>query len=139
MRHSRKTIKLGRKAEHRNLMLANQVCSLIEHQRIRTTLAKAKAARPIAEKMLTLAKRGDIHARRLAFAYLHQKSAVQKLFAEVGPRSANRSGGYCRIVKLGFRQSDASPMAYLELVDLAVVEETPQTPNKPTKPQKPAN
>src|SRR5207248_5593660 len=109
MRHSRKTIKLGRKAEHRNLLLANQVCSLIEHQRIKTTLAKAKAVRPYAERMVTLGKRGDLHARRLAFAFLRQKNAVRKLFAEIAPRSATRQGGYVRIIKLGPRLSDAAP------------------------------
>src|SRR5271155_490164 len=118
MRHTKKTIKLGRKAEHRNLLLANQVCSLIEHSRIRTTLAKAKAVRPYAERMVTLGKRGDLHARRVAFSFLRQKDAVQRLFAEVALRSASRHGGYCRIVKLGPRQSDSALMAYIEFVDL---------------------
>jgi large subunit ribosomal protein L17 len=117
MRHAKKTIKLGRKSEHRNLMLANQVCSLIAENRIKTTLAKAKAVRPFAEKMITLGKRGDLHARRVAFSFLRQKDAVHKLFAEVAPRSASRQGGYCRIVKLGPRQSDSAPMAYIEFVD----------------------
>ena len=117
MRHAKKTIKLGRKSEHRNLMLANQVCSLIAENRIKTTLAKAKAVRPFAEKMITLGKRGDLHARRVAFSFLRQKDAVHKLFTEVAPRSASRQGGYCRIVKLGPRQSDSAPMAYIEFVD----------------------
>src|ERR1700736_1208075 len=117
MRHTKKTIKLGRKAEHRNLLLANQVCSLIEYNRIRTTLAKAKAVRPYAEKMITLGKRGDLHARRVALAFLRQRDAVRKLFGELAPRTAARQGGYCRIVKLGPRQSDAALMAYLEFVD----------------------
>jgi large subunit ribosomal protein L17 len=125
MRHTKKTIKLGRKAEHRNLLLANQVCSLIEHNRIRTTLAKAKAVRPFAERMITLGKRNDLHARRLAFAFLRQKEAVRKLFADVAPRSGSRHGGYVRIIKLGPRPSDSALMAYIEWVDQPIVEEKP--------------
>jgi large subunit ribosomal protein L17 len=125
MRHTKKTIKLGRKSEHRNLLLANQVCSLIEHSRIRTTLAKAKAVRPFAERMVTLGKRNDLHARRLAFAFLRQKDAVRRLFADVAPRAGSRQGGYVRIVKLGPRNSDSAPMAYIEWVDQPVVEEKP--------------
>ena len=125
MRHTKKTIKLGRKSEHRNLLLANQVCSLIEHSRIRTTLAKAKAVRPFAERMVTLGKRNDLHARRLAFAFLRQKEAVRKLFADVAPRAGSRQGGYVRIIKLGPRNSDSALMAYIEWVDQAVVEEKP--------------
>lgn len=121
MRHQKKTIKLGRTAEHRKALLANQVCSLIEHQRIRTTLAKAKAVRPLAEKMVTLGKKGSIHARRTAFSVLRQKDAVKKLFDEIAPRSADRNGGYTRIVRLGQRKSDAAPVAYLEWVDAAIV------------------
>jgi large subunit ribosomal protein L17 len=125
MRHTKKTIKLGRKSEHRNLLLANQVCSLIEHSRIRTTLAKAKAVRPFAERMVTLGKRNDLHARRLAFAFLRQKEAVRRLFADVAPRAGSRQGGYVRIVKLGPRNSDSALMAYIEWVDQPVVEEKP--------------
>ena len=117
MRHLKKTIKLGRKAEHRNLLLANQVCSLIEYNRIKTTLAKAKAVRPCVERMIALGKRGDLHARRTALAFLRQRGAVRKLFGELAPRVAARQGGYCRIVKLGPRQSDSALMAYLEFVD----------------------
>ena len=117
MRHQKKTVKLGRTASHRDAMLANQVCSLIEHKRIKTTLAKAKAVRPLAEKMVTLGKRGDLHARRLAAGYLGQKDAVKKLFAEIAPRAADRKGGYTRIIKLGQRLSDSAPMAYIEWVD----------------------
>jgi large subunit ribosomal protein L17 len=98
-------------------MLANMACSLIEHGRIRTTLGKAKALRPVAEKLVTLAKRNDLHSRRLAIAYLHQKDIVKKLFAEVAPASQGRQGGYCRITKLGPRMSDSAPMAYIEWVD----------------------
>jgi large subunit ribosomal protein L17 len=130
MRHVKKTIKLGRKSEHRNLLLANQVCSLIKHSRIKTTLAKAKAVRPYAEKMITLGKRGDLHARRIAFAFLRQKEIVQKLFADVAPRSSTREGGYCRIMKLGPRVSDSAPMAYLEFVDQLVAAEPAATAEK---------
>ena len=122
MRHQNKTVKLGRWQADRDALLANQVCSLIIHQRIRTTLAKAKAARPLAEKMVTLGKKGTIHARRTAAAYLHQADAVKKLFDEIAPRSATRAGGYTRIVKLGPRKSDSAPMAVLEWVDTAPVE-----------------
>src|SRR4029453_2625222 len=121
MRHQKKTIKLGRTAEHRKALLANQVCSLIEHQRIKTTLAKAKAVRPLAERMVTLGKNCSIHARRTALAMLRQKNAVKKLFDDVAPRSAERNGGYTRIVKLGQRKSDSAPMAFIEWVDLAEV------------------
>ena len=120
MRHQKKTIKLGRTAEHRKALLANQVCSLIEHQRIKTTLAKAKAVRPLAEKMVTLGKRGSIHARRrTALATLRQKNAIKKLFDDIAPRSTERNGGYTRIVKLGQRKSDSAPMAFIEWVDAA--------------------
>jgi large subunit ribosomal protein L17 len=125
MRHQKKTVKLGRTAEHRKALLANQVCSLIEHQRIKTTLAKAKAVRPLAEKMVTLGKKGSLHARRTALAVLRQKGAVKKLFDDIAPRSADRRGGYTRIVKLGARKSDSAPVAFIEWVDAPrVVEET---------------
>ncbi len=123
MRHQKRTIKLGRKAEHRKALLANQVCSLIEHQRIKTTLAKAKAVRPLAEKMVTLGKQGSIHARRTAFSTLRQKDAVKKLFEEIAPRSNGRNGGYTRIIRLGQRRSDSSSMAFLEWVDVSPVTE----------------
>jgi large subunit ribosomal protein L17 len=125
MRHQKKTVKLGRTAEHRKALLANQVCSLIEHQRIKTTLAKAKAVRPLAEKMVTLGKNGSLHARRTALAVLRQKDAVKKLFDDIAPRSATRQGGYTRIIKLGQRKSDSASVAFLEWVDAAevVVEE----------------
>ena len=126
MRHQKKTVKLGRKAEHRKALLANQVCNLIEHQRIKTTLAKAKAVRPIAEKMVTLGKNGSLHARRTAFSALRHKDAVKKLFDEIAPRSTERNGGYTRIVRLGQRKSDSALMAFIEWVDAAaVVEEKP--------------
>jgi large subunit ribosomal protein L17 len=131
MRHQKKTVKLGRTAEHRKALLANQVCSLIEHQRIKTTLAKAKAVRPLAERMITLGKNGSIHARRTAVATLRQKNAVRKLFEDIAPRSAERNGGYTRIVKLGQRQSDSAPMAFIEWVDMAeVIEAKPEEEKK---------
>jgi len=122
MRHRRNTTKLKRTASHRRSLLANLACSLIQHGRIKTTLGKAKALRPVAEKMITLGKRGDLHARRLAVAFLRQKDTVKKLFEEVAPASATRQGGYCRITKLGVRLSDAAPMAYIEWVDVAVAD-----------------
>ena len=125
MRHQIKTVKLGRDHSHRDLMLANQVCSLIEHNRIRTTLAKAKALRPFAERMVTLGKRGTLHARRTALSVLgnnrRQVKAVKKLFEEIAPRSAERAGGYTRIIKLGHRKSDAAPLAFIEWVDVPLV------------------
>ncbi|MGJ8676688.1 MAG: 50S ribosomal protein L17 [Akkermansiaceae bacterium] len=118
MRHRKKTVKLQRDAAHRRALLANLTCSLIEHGRIRTTLAKAKALRPIAEKMVTLAKRGDLHARRQAIAFLRQKETAKKLFDTIAKASADRQGGYCRITKLGARASDSAPMAYIEWTDI---------------------
>lgn len=131
MRHQKKTIKVGRTADHRKALLANQVCSLIQHQRIKTTLAKAKAVRPLAERMVTLGKKGSLHARRTALATLRQKTAVKKLFDDIAPRSAERNGGYTRIVKLGQRKSDSAPMAFIEWVDmLEVIEEKPAKEKK---------
>ena len=125
MRHQKKTLKLGLTAAHRKALLANQVCSLIEHQRIKTTLAKAKAVRPLAEKMVTLGKKGSLHARRTALAVLRQKGAVKKLFEDIAPRSADRNGGYTRIVKLGARKSDSAPIAFIEWVDAPQVVDEP--------------
>ena len=133
MRHQKKTVKLGRTAEHRKALLANQVCSLIEHQRIKTTLAKAKAVRPLAEKMVTLGKKGSLHARRTALAVLRQKDAVKKLFDDIAPRSADRNGGYTRIIRLGVRKSDAAPVAFLEWVDAPRVVEEPVAEEKGKK------
>jgi large subunit ribosomal protein L17 len=132
MRHQKKTIKLGRTAEHRKALLANQVCSLIEHQRIKTTLAKAKAVRPLAEKMVTLGKKGSLHARRTALATLRHKDAVKRLFDDIAPRSTDRNGGYTRIVKLGQRKSDSASMAFIEWVDAAAaaIEEKPAEEKK---------
>jgi large subunit ribosomal protein L17 len=131
MRHQKKTIKLGRTADHRRALLANQVCALIEHQRIKTTLAKAKAVRPLAERMVTLGKNGSVHARRRALAVLRQKNAVKKLFDDIAQRSAERNGGYTRIVKLGARKSDSARMAFIEWVDAEhVAEEKPKKQKK---------
>lgn len=133
MRHQKKTLKLGRTAAHRKALLANQVCSLIEHHRIKTTLAKAKAVRPLAERMVTLGKKDSLHARRMAFATLRQKDAVKKLFDEIAPRSAERNGGYTRIIRLGQRRSDSSSMAFIEWVDAAAIEEEKPVEEKKTK------
>lgn len=129
MRHRRKTVKLQRKTAHRDAMLTNQACSLIQHRQIKTTLAKAKALRPIVERLVTLGKRAltadetkdAIHCRRLAFAKLGSSTLAQRsvktLFDTIAPASANRQGGYTRITKLGQRFSDSAPMAYIEWVD----------------------
>jgi large subunit ribosomal protein L17 len=117
VRHASKGRKLGRDASHRKALYANLACSLIEHGRIRTTEAKAKAVKPFAEQMITLGRRGDLHARRQALSYLRSQEVVHKLFADVGPRMAERPGGYSRIVKIGHRPGDAAAMVYLELVD----------------------
>jgi large subunit ribosomal protein L17 len=117
MRHQRAGKKLGRDASHRKALYANLAGALIEHGRIRTTVTKAKAVKPIAEQMITLGRRGDIHARRQAVAFLRSKDVVHRLFDEVAPRFKDRPGGYARIVKIGPRPGDAAEMAYLELVD----------------------
>jgi large subunit ribosomal protein L17 len=117
VRHHRAGKKLGRDSAHRKALYANLAGSLIEHGRIKTTEAKAKAVKPFAEQMITLGKRGDLHARRLALAELRSQDVVHVLFAEVAPRFADRPGGYTRIVKLGPRQGDAADMVFLELVD----------------------
>jgi large subunit ribosomal protein L17 len=117
MRHQRSGKKLGRDSAHRKALYANLTASLIEHGRIKTTETKAKAVRPVAEKMITLGREGSIHARRQALAYLRGQEVVHKLFSEVAPRFRDRPGGYTRVVKLGPRQGDSAPMAYLEFVD----------------------
>ena len=117
MRHHRSGKKLGRDSSHRKALYSNLAGALIEHGRIRTTEAKAKAVKPFAEQMITLGKRGDLHARRLALAELRSQDVVHQLFADVAPRFADRPGGYTRIVKLGPRLGDAAEMVYLELVD----------------------
>jgi large subunit ribosomal protein L17 len=127
MRHLKRTAKLGRTGEHRNAMLANMVCSLIKHKRITTTLAKAKAARSVAEKMVTLGKSGTLHDRRLAVARLHQEDAVKVLFNEIAPTQKDRHGGYTRIIRMGQRQGDSGQKAILEWVDMPVAVE-PEAP-----------
>jgi large subunit ribosomal protein L17 len=117
MRHGHGYRKLNRTAEHRKAMFANMSCSLIEHEQIKTTLPKAKELKRIADKLITLGKRGDLHARRLAAAQLRQDDAVKKLFETLGPRYAERQGGYTRVLKAGFRYGDMAPMAIIELVD----------------------
>ncbi len=116
MRHQVKKGLLGRNTAHRRALLRNLVTSFLERERIRTTLAKARSVRPVAEKMITLAKRGTLHARRQALAYMTKESAVKKLFDEIGPRFQERPGGYTRIVKLDRRAGDGADMAMLELV-----------------------
>ena len=117
MRHRKKTVKLGRTSAHRNELLANLVCGLIEHRRIKTTIAKAKAARSLAEKMVTLGKKGTLAARRQAIATLKQENLVRVLFDDIAPSFESRSGGYTRILKLGRRISDSSEMVLLEWVE----------------------
>ena len=136
MRHRKRTAKLGRQFEHRNAMLANLVCSLIKHRRIQTTLAKAKAARSVAEKMVTLGKKGSIHDRRLAASRLHQEDAVQILFNEIAPTQKERNGGYTRIIRLNQRQGDAAELAILEWVDVPIAEpEAPPAEKEEKKPE----
>jgi len=127
MKHGRKIVKLQRKQDHRDALLMNLTCSLIEHRRIRTTLAKAKALRPYAEKLVTLGKRGTLHARRTALSSLRHKDVVKKLFEEIAVASKDRVGGYTRITKLGQRRSDSAPMASIEWVD-AYVPKTAEAP-----------
>ena len=117
MRHARSGKKLGRASAPRKALYSNLAGALIEHGRIKTTVTKAKAVKPIAEQMITLGRRGDLHARRQATAFLRSRDVVHKLFAEVAPLFKDRPGGYTRIVKLGPRPGDAAEMVYLELVD----------------------
>jgi large subunit ribosomal protein L17 len=117
MRHRKKTVKLGRTSAHRNELLANLVCALIENKRIKTTAPKAKAARSLADKMVTLGKKGTLAARRQAISILKNEKAVKELFEAVAPVFAERNGGYTRIIKLGRRISDSSEMVLLEWVD----------------------
>ena len=155
MRHLKRTAKLGRTGQHRNAMLANLVCSLIEHKRITTTLAKAKATRSVAEKMVTLGKSGSIHARRLAAARLkynprralrtkalnaraRKNDVVRILFDEIAPAFKDRNGGYTRIVKLNRRQGDAAELAILEWVELPAAAAEPAKTEAPAATAAPA-
>jgi large subunit ribosomal protein L17 len=117
MRHARGYRRLNRTHEHRKALFANMAGSLIEHEQIKTTLPKAKELRPIVEKLITLAKRGDLHARRQAAAQLKEDRHVERLFAILGPRYKSRNGGYLRVLKAGFRFGDMAPMAIIEFVD----------------------
>lgn len=116
MRHGKSGRKLGRTSSHREAMFRNMVTSLFEHERIVTTTQKAKETQPIAEKMITLAKRGDLHARRQALGYIQSQDVVAKLFDEISAQFSDRKGGYTRIIKTGTRQGDAASMSILELV-----------------------
>ena len=155
MRHLKRTAKLGRTFEHRNMMLANLVCSLIKHKQITTTLAKAKAARSVAEKVVTLGKKGTVHARRLAAARLHARGpsgqmskesrrkwrqnedVVRILFDEIAPTFKERNGGYTRIIKLDERQGDAGQRAILEWVEVITGEAAPPAETTPAAESKP--
>ena len=134
MRHARTGKKLGRDAAHRKALYSNLAGALITHGRIQTTEAKAKAVKPFAEKMITLGKRGDLHARRQALSALRSNDVVHRLFADIAPRFSERPGGYTRIVRIGPRQGDAAEMVYLELVDFEPV----ATPLAPRTRQEPA-
>jgi large subunit ribosomal protein L17 len=131
MRHHRKGKKLGRDSAHRKALYSNLAGALIEHGRIKTTVAKAKAVRPIAEEMITLGRRGDLAARRQALAYLRSNDVVTMLFSDVAPRFTDRPGGYTRIVKLGTRWGDSAEMAYLELVDFVPPAPRPKRVREP--------
>lgn len=117
MRHGVAKRRLNRTVEHRSSMLANMACSLIEHEQIKTTLPKAKELRPYLDKLVTLAKRGDLHARRQALALIKQEAPVRKLFDVLATRYGERQGGYTRVLRAGFRYGDMAPMAIIELVD----------------------
>ena len=117
MRHGNGYRKLNRTHEHRKAMFANMACSLVEHEQIKTTLPKAKEMKRIMDKLITLGKKGDLHGRRLAQSKMRQEAAVKKLFDILGPRYKDRTGGYCRVLKAGFRYGDMAPMAIIEFVD----------------------
>jgi len=131
MRHGRSGRKLGRDASHRKALYANLTGALIEHGRIKTTAAKAKEVRPVAEQMITLGRKGDVPARRQALKFLRSQDVVHKLFSDVGPRFVDRPGGYSRIIRIGPRLGDAAEMVYLELVDYV-------PPNVTAPPPRPA-
>lgn len=116
MRHRKQGKKLGRTTAHRKALFSNQATQLFRHGQIKTTLAKSKALRPVAEKLITLAKRGDLHARRQAARLIHDHEALQILFDEIGPRYAERPGGYTRIIRADNRKGDGAPTAYIQLV-----------------------
>jgi len=135
MRHGKKVAKLGREASHRKAMMANMVTSLFENETISTTNVRAKVLRSAAEHMITFAKRGDLHARRQVLRVVANKRIVSKLFDEIGPRYANRNGGYTRIIKMGPRRGDGAEMCLIELVDrpakeISTTEEVDETAQK---------
>jgi large subunit ribosomal protein L17 len=141
MRHQKKRNKLSRDAGHRKALIRNLCGQVLQHERVRTTEAKAKVIKPEVEKLITLAKRGDLHARRQALAALRSNHVVHRLFADVAPRFAERPGGYTRIVRIGPRQGDAAEMVYLELVDFEPVARplAPRTAREePVREQEPA-
>lgn len=133
MRHGKSGRRLGRKTSHRIAMFRNLVTSFLDHEKITTTDAKAKEIRSIAEKMITLGKRGDLHSIRLAASFIREKSVVTKLFDTIAPRYKERSGGYTRIIKLGIRQGDNAPLSLIELVE---EEFTPKAKTAPVKVEK---
>lgn len=128
MRHRVARHYLNRDTSHRLALLRNLATSLVEHESIRTTEAKARALRPYVEKLITLGKKGDHNSRRLAHAHIRTNEALEKLFSDIGPRFANRPGGYTRIIKLGFRPGDAAPVAIIELVEKSVPAAAPAAP-----------
>jgi large subunit ribosomal protein L17 len=138
MRHLRKTTKLGRSPAHRDALVASLVSNLISARRIKTTIDKAKLARPLAEKMVTLAKNGSLHARRQAIATLHREDRVAQLFAEVAPVFKDRKGGYTRITRIGQRGGDGAEMAYLEWINFVPVvkKESKEAPAETKEPKK---
>ena len=139
MRHGNAHRKLNRKAEHRQAMFANMAAALIKHEQIVTTLPKAKDLRPIVEKLVTLGKRGDLHARRKAIAEIRDVAMVKKLFEVLGPRYKDRNGGYIRVMKAGFRYGDSAAVAVIEFVDRDVAAKGQDSGPKPeTKAEEPA-
>jgi large subunit ribosomal protein L17 len=130
MRHRKRTAKLGMKSQHRTATLANLVCSLITHNQVRTTVPKAKVARRLADRMITLAKRGTLHDRRRALALLGQKPAVKKLFDTLGKQHADRAGGYTRIIRVGQRGGDAAEIAILQWTGAVAPEPAPAATEK---------
>ncbi len=135
MRHRKRTAKLGMKSQHRRATLANMVCSLIAHSSIRTTVAKAKVARRWADRMVTLAKRGALHDRRLALAFLRHKPSVTKLFTEIGKQHGDRNGGYTRIIRVGPRPGDAAEMVILEWTGTVAPAPVPETGKQAEEPK----
>jgi large subunit ribosomal protein L17 len=135
MRHRKHTAKLGMKSQHRRSTLSNMVCSLITHSRITTTIAKAKEARRYADKMVTLAKKGTLHHRRQALAFLRHKPSVAKLFADLGKQHGDRNGGYTRIIRVGQRNGDAAEMVILEWTGTAAAAPAPETEKTAEEPK----